>query len=482
MSSSADAAPDAMPDAAPDMVADSLAGARPRPFWLDDPARPAPLPALAEDLRCDLAVVGGGYSGLWTALLAKERDPGREVVLVEAARIGWAATGRNGGFCEASLTHGLPNGIERFPGELTTLVRLGEQNLDAIEAAVRDYGIDCGWERTGEMSVATAEWQADELREYASIAARYGEHVVFLDTNEVRAEVASPTYVAGTWDKQSCAIVNPAKLAWGLRAACLSRGVRIYENTRVAALEKSAAGVDMRTADGKRVTASHVALATNVFPSLLRRVRPYIVPVYDYVLTSEPLSAAQLDAVGWKNRQGVGDSANQFHYYRLTEDNRILWGGYDAVYHYGSRISGKLDQRPETFAKLAGHFFATFPQLAGLKFSHTWGGVIDTCTRFCAFFGTAHGGRVAYVAGYTGLGVGATRFGANVMLDLLGGRPTELTELEMVRTKPLPFPPEPVRSLGVNLTRWSLDRADRREGRRNLWLRTLDRFGLGFDS
>jgi glycine/D-amino acid oxidase-like deaminating enzyme len=462
--------------------ADALAGARPQPFWLDDPDRPRPLPALAEDVKCDLAVVGGGYSGLWTALLAKERDPQREIVLVEAARIGWAATGRNGGFCDASLTHGLPNGIERFPKELATLVRLGEENLNAIEAAIHDYGIACGWERTGEMNVATAEWQADELREYASVAARYGEHVVFLDTNEVRAELASPTYIAGTWDKQSCAIVNPAKLAWGLRDACRVRGVRIYENTRVAALERSGTGMVLRTADGRSVNAAHVALGTNAFPSLLRGVRPYIVPVYDYVLMTEPLSDEQLDSVGWKNRQGVGDSANQFHYYRLTEDNRILWGGYDAVYHYGSRISRELDQRPETFAKLAAHFFATFPQLAGLKFSHTWGGVIDTCTRFCAFFGTSHGGRVAYAAGYTGLGVGATRFGANVMLDLLGGQPTELTELELVRTKPLPFPPEPVRSLGVNLTRWSLDRADRHEGHRNVWLRTLDRFGLGFDS
>jgi glycine/D-amino acid oxidase-like deaminating enzyme len=197
---------------------------------------------------------------------------------------------------------------------------------------------------------------------------------------------------------------------------------------------------------------------------------------------TEPLSDAQLDSVGWRRRQGIGDSANQFHYYRLTADNRILWGGYDAIYHYGNGISTELEQRPETFAKLAAHFFETFPQLEGLRFSHAWGGVIDTCSRFCAFYGTAFDGRVAYAAGYTGLGVGATRFGANVMLDLLDGSPTERTSLEMVRTRPLPFPPEPFRYIGIELTRRSLDRADRNEGRRDLWLRTLDRFGLGFDS
>lgn len=462
----------------------ALAGAVPKPFWLDDPGRPEALPALADDVRCDLAVVGGGYSGLWTALLAKERDPGRDVVLLEASRIGWAASGRNGGFCAASLTHGLPNGIDRFPRELRTLNRLGAQNLDAIEATLYKHGIDCAWERTGEMNVATAEWQAAELREYAETAARYGEHVEYLDADAIRAQINSPTYVAATWDREGCAIVNPAKLAWGLRDACLSLGVRIHEHTPISALTKTPNGptLTLHTKHDKRITADHVALATNAFPALLKRVRPYVIPVYDYALTTEPLSAAQLAETGWHARQGVGDSANQFHYYRLTADNRILWGGYDAIYHYGNRIASDLDQRPATFAKLAEHFFRTFPHLEGLKFTHTWGGVIDTCTRFCAFFGTAHSGRVAYAAGYTGLGVGATRFGANVMLDLLTGRPTDLTELQLVRTRPLPFPPEPVRSLGVNLTRRSLGQADRDNGRRNLWLRTLDRFGLGFDS
>jgi glycine/D-amino acid oxidase-like deaminating enzyme len=225
-----------------------------------------------------------------------------------------------------------------------------------------------------------------------------------------------------------------------------------------------------------------VALATNAFPSLLRRVRSFIVPVYDYALMTEPLSDSQLSAIGWENRQGVGDSANHFHYYRLSADNRILWGGYDAVYHFGSKISSRLDQRPETFDKLAGHFFETFPQLEGLRFTHKWGGVIDTCSRFCAFFGTAHGGAVAYAAGYTGLGVGATRFGADVMLDLLSGEATERTELRMVRSKPVPFPPEPARWFGITVTSNALARADSNGGRRNLWLRTLDRLGMGFDS
>ncbi len=484
--------PGTSPPAARCAAAHALAGTRPVPYWLDDPEhRPEALPALTGDEECDLLVVGGGYSGLWTALIAKERDPRRDVALVEAKEIGWAASGRNGGFCDSSLTHGFANGLARWPGEFTTLERLGQRNLDAIEHAVQRSAIDCDFERTGEIGVATRPHQVAELREAAEQAKRLGldadgcdageENVIFLDRDAVRAEVDSPSFLAGLWFRRGVALLNPAKLAWGLKHACVEAGVRVYENTPARQLASDDAMVGVRTPYG-RVRARHVALGTNAFPSLLRRVRPYIVPVYDYALMTEPLSAEQRDSLGWRNRQGLADSANHFHYFRLTGDDRILWGGYDVLYHYGSKIAAEYDQRPETFHKLAGHFFDTFPQLAGLRFSHAWGGVIDTCSRFSPFFGTAHGGRVSYAAGYTGLGVGATRFGAEVMLDLLSGEQTERTQLEFVRSKPVPFPPEPFRWAGIALTQWSLARADARGGRRNLWLRTLDSMGMGFDS
>ncbi|NUK86349.1 NAD(P)/FAD-dependent oxidoreductase [Streptomyces lunaelactis] len=462
--------------------ASSLSDAQPVSYWLDDPAKPGALPALTGDEHCDLLVVGGGYSGLWTALLAKERDPGRDVVLIEGHEVGWAASGRNGGFCAASLTHGLGNGIARWPGELAKLEELGDRNLDAIEAAVATYGIDCDFERTGEIDVATEPHQLEELHEMHEEAAGLGfTGLELLDQDAVRAEVKSPTFLGGLWDRRGVAMLHPAKLAWGLKQACLDLGVRLYENTRGLDLGSSGAGMAVRTPYG-RVFARRVALGTNIFPSLVKRVRPYTVPVYDYALMTEPLSAEQLAAVGWKRRQGLGDSANQFHYFRITADHRILWGGYDAIYPYGGRLSAEMDHRPETYLKLAEHFFRCFPQLEGLRFSHAWGGAIDTCSRFSAFFGTAHGGKVAYAAGYTGLGVGATRFGGDVMLDLLAGERTERTELRMVRTKPLPFPPEPVAWAGIGLTKWALARADANGGRRNVWLKTMDRLGLGFDS
>ncbi len=462
--------------AAADTVVDAaLAGARDACFWIEDVGSPQRFPALTGSAEADLSVVGGGYTGLWTAIRAKERDPGRRVVLLESRRLGWAASGRNGGFCAASLTHGEENGRTRWPSEYDTLDRLGTENLDGIEKTVRDHAMDVDFERTGELSVAVEPHQVEWLR---AAAADGGGR--FLSEAEVRAEVDSPTYLAGL-EGTDTALVHPAKLVAELARVASDLGVELFEESHVSGLSSSGGRVTVRTGGGS-VRARRVALGTNAFPALLRRFRPHTVPVYDYAIVTEPLTREQLSAVGWRNRQGLDDAANQFHYYRLTPDDRILFGGYDAVYRFGKRVRSSYEQRPATYRLLTSHLLTTFPQLEGIRVSHRWAGAIDTSTRFCAFYGTGYGGRVAHAAGFTGLGVGATRFAADVLLDLLDGADTERTRLEMVRKRPLPFPPEPFASVGIQATRWSLDRADHRQGRRNAWLRTLDRLGLGFDS
>lgn len=463
---------DAEVDAA--LIDRSLAGTTLGSVWLDTD-RPEHPPA-SGPTTCDLLVVGGGYTGLWSALHAARRHPDRRIVLIEADRIGWAASGRNGGFVDASLTHGYENGKSRWPGELDTLEHMGMENLDGMQAEIAELGLQVDWQRTGMLTVATEPHQIAWLDE----AAAHGQGAV-LDQAQVRAEVDSPTYLAGLYSPDTCAIVDPAKLALELARACVEAGVEVHEHTTARKLVSGGAALRVHT-DGPVITCRQVVLATNVFPSLLRRNRFHTVPVYDYVLATEPLSQAQLDRIGWRNRQGVGDSANQFHYYRLTADNRIVWGGYDAIYHFGRRIDSSYEDRTESYRRLAAHFFITFPQLEDVTFTHRWAGPIDTNTRFCAHWGLAREGRVAYVNGFTGLGVGATRFAADVCLDLLDGATTARTGLEMVRKKPLPFPPEPLASAGIQATRWSLDRADHSAGRRNLLLRALDAAGLGFDS
>lgn len=465
----------------PAAAAATLEGARPVSYWLDRPERPDREPALEGLTTADLVIVGGGYTGLWAALQAKEEQPGRDVVLLEAAGCGDAASGRNGGFCAASLTHGLANGAERCPGDLARLERLGRANLDGIERTLARHGIDCSWERTGELDVAVAPWQVDGLAETVRLARQTGGDAVLLDREQVQAEVRSPTYLGGAWLRDAVAMVDPARLAWGLRAACVRLGVRLHEGTRVTDLTRTASGVRVRTKRGS-VEAARVLLATSAFPSLLRRLRLHTVPVYDYALMTEPLSADRRASLGWQRRQGVGDGGNLFHYYRLTDDDRVLFGGYDAVYRFGGPIRPRYDAHPPTTAVLARHFAATFPQLEGVRFTHAWGGAIDTCTRFFPFVGSALGGRVSYALGYTGLGVGASRFAAAAALDLLAGRRTERTSTPLVTSRPLPFPPEPLRWAGISLTRRSLARADANGGRRDLWLRVLDRLGLGFDS
>ncbi len=458
----------------------NLAEAASVPFWLDCANRPAGRLPLSGEVETDLLVIGGGFTGLWAALIALEEQPGRQVVVVEGKRLGWAASGRNGGFVAASLTHGLGNGQERWPTELALLTRLGVENLDALEVAITRYNIDCDFQRAGELDVAVQPWQVDGLLEEHELAISVGARSEFLDAGQTRSRTNSATYLAGRFDPD-VAMVDPARLVWGLARAVESLGGRIAESSPVRKLTDVGDFVVAQLQQG-RIQARQVVLGTSVFPSPVRHIRPYVVPVWDHVLMTEPLSPEQRNEISWTGRHGIGDAGNLFHYYRLTDDGRLLFGGYDALYFFGNDLSARRERNDATEKLLAQHLVQTFPALAGVRITHTWGGAIDTCSRFSAFWNVSHGGKVAAVQGFTGLGVGASRFGAQVCLDLLAGRDNERTQLEMVRKKPLPFPPEPVKWLGIQLTRRAIARAEAQQGRRGLWLKLLDRLGLGFDS
>lgn len=456
----------------------ALASAEPNVLWVDQAEVPESQDTLVRKDSADLCVVGGGYTGLWTAIMAKERDPGRDVVLLEGSECGLGASGSNGGFVLASLTHG---GLDRFSNELDILEGMGLDNLVEIEAFIAAHNIDCAWERNGVIDVATTKAQVLDLAQRHQKLAEMGQGAELWDRDRVQAEVHSPTYEAGIFEAERAALVDPARLAFGLKRVALELGVRIFEDSKVTGLTDLGGLIEVTTGFGT-LRAPRVALGTNAYPPLIRQIKRYVVPVYDYVLATEPLSAEQLHSIGWQGRQGLGDSANQFHYYRLTADNRIVWGGYDAMYYFGGKMSKELQQRPETFITLSRNFFDTFPQLEGLQFTHMWGGAIDTCSRFTVFWGQDMGKKLTYAIGYTGLGVAASRFGARVMNDLIDERASAASSLDFVKKKPIPFPPEPLRFLGIEATKWSMKRADEREGQRNLWLRALDKAGLGFDS
>ena len=453
------------------------------PLWHDQDERPDTLPSLSEDVSCELLIVGGGFTGLWAALQAKERQPDADIILIEKTFVADGASGRNGGFLNSSLAHGETNTDHHFPGEADRLHQLGEQNIDELLATLERYQIDARYEKVGETSVATNQGSVESLRATYKEEKASGADVVWFDRDAMRAEVNSPTYLAGLWYRDGKnGIVDPARLCWGLKRVIVDLGVRIFENTALHDIVPVGKKSMKANCDGGVISSDKILMATNGFHNSLRKVGRSIIPVWDYQLATEPLSQAQLDSIGWhKSRHALSNDANMFHYYRITQDNRITWGGGGAVrYYYNRGTSQDCADIPERFEQLSREFFATFPQLKGVKFSHRWSGIIATSTRFCMVPGVAYNGRVAWAVGYTGLGVGASRFGARIGIELLGYQPSDILDMQFVKKKALPWVPEPMRWIGVRLTQLALVKADANNGKRGLWLKLLDMLNLGF--
>ncbi len=460
---------------------EDITAAKPTVFWTDREGAPGPYESLVGEHTADLVIVGAGLTGLWAALHATLEQPGRSIVVLDAKAVGFGASTRNGGFCDASLTHGLWNGLRHWPDDYDTLERMGHQNLADMQVQLDALGIDAAVDTAGFLGVADREWQVDDLADEAEILRARGREATLLDASGTRALLDSPTYLAGLRVHGGSVMVDPAQLVWGLATALETQGVRFHEDSRVTSIERQGPTLEVRTEHGS-CRAERVIVATNAWAEPVRQIRNWVIPIYDHVLMTEPLSEPQRDSIGWVEPFGVSDSGNQFHYYRLTRDGRILWGGYDANYYAGNGMGPEYENRTASHALLASHFRATFPQLDDVAFSHRWAGPIGTTSKFAATFGTRHDGQLAWVAGYTGLGVGASRWGARVALDLVDGIDSERTDLALVRRKPMPFPPEPFRNTVIQYTRKQIARADENGGQDGRWLRLLSAIGVGFDS
>lgn len=468
---------------------DPLADASRLPYWLDRAHVPSPptRPSLADDPiddTVDLVVVGAGFTGLWAAIEAAL--DGRSVVVLEAGSVATGASGRCGGFINASITHGIPHGHARWPEEMEAIVALQTALWDDTLRLLAEWGGADVVRPTGKLTVATRPHHAESLAATVELFNRYGQQATLLDLDQLASVVRSPTYLAGYRHATANGLCDPARLAWLLADVAERSGVRIREACRVEALDDDQSGVTVRSADGA-VRARRVLLATNAFTPLLRRMRTRMIPVYDHVIVTAPLTAEQWAAIGWidgtgpAGAPGITDAGNQFHYYRPTPDGGLLFGGWDATYHFGGRVDSAYEHQPRTHRLLVEHLRQTFPVLHDVAVTHAWGGPIDSTSRFTPWFGTALGGRVGWAIGFTGLGVGSSRFAALTALDLLAGRATDRTALRMVQRAPIPFPPEPLRTLAVRTTKRSLMTEDD-TGRRTPWLRLLDRFGVGFDT
>ena len=290
---------------------DPLADARPGSYWHDLHALAPVTSALRHPTTADLVVVGAGFTGLWTAVTAKLRSPDRDVVLLDAEHVGFGATGRNGGFISDSVTHGLAHGLARWPDQIATLLEVGRDNLSGLVDDLQSAGIAPDLSLVGKTIVATTPHQAASLPALAELLARHGEDAELLDAAGVRADVDSPTYLGGIRVRTGGGVMDPVALAVGLRDWALRLGVRMHEQTPVVRVEGAHVVTPLAV-----VRARQVVVATNAFRNPVRRLRKYVVPVYDHVLVTEPLSAGQWAALGWRDRQGLTDAGNQFHYYR----------------------------------------------------------------------------------------------------------------------------------------------------------------------
>lgn len=463
---------------------EALEDAVARPLWHDPEVMPDVLPPLAADEKCELLIIGGGFTGLWAAMQVKERKPDADIILIEQTFIADGASGRCGGFLSSSLAHGESNVERRFPGEADRLHELGEQNMKELLNTLERYNIDVRYEKTGEMTVALDVESATRMRPEYERAEAEGEDVVWFDQEGVRKQVNSPTFFAGFWQRGGRdGIIDPARLCWGLKDVLVNQlGVRIFEGTRLDGIEAIGSKGMKASCEGGIIHADKVLMATNAFTSSIGKIRRSVIPVWDYQIATEPLTEAQLESIAWgESRHALADYKNMFHYFRMTTDNRITYGGGGAVcYYYNSSIDKQLDDAPGHYEQLAKEFFETFPQLENVKFSNKWGGIIATSTRFCMVPGVAYDGRLAWSVGYTGHGVGASRFGARIGIELLGYEPSDILEMDFVTKQSLPWAPEPLRWMGGRFTQRALEKADRNGGKRGLWLKFLDKLGLGF--
>ena len=446
-------------------------------FWLDSlPSEPTQA-ALNQDIETDLLVVGGGFTGLWVAILAKEKDANREVVVIEAKEIANGASGRPAAIMSTSVMHGIDNTERMFPDEVAQLEEFGRENMDAFRATLEKYEIECDLEWGGELKVSIGDDGLESVAEEHALYAKYGHESDHLDKQSVQQEIHSPLFHGGVWSKRRSGTVHPGKLVRGLKQIALRLGVKVYENTPHLRNQLMRDKIVVHTPSAI-IFAQKILLATNAWATGHKHIKRRVVAVRDRIVVTEPLSEAQLKLVGWQNRQGVYDTRTQLNYMRLTRDNRILFGG-RLDYFYGNDTDPSFDKSAKPYLRLVNSFYRTFPQLKeGIRISHAWSGPIGLTTRMAVHYQRFHNGKMIYAGGYSGFGVTASRFGAKVGLAILDGEDIPEARLSFANSVPSYVPPEPFRWLGAKITMYALDTLDEKGGWRKLWVRMVSKMGF----
>ena len=419
-------------------------------FWLATYGPYQPNTPLQGDIKVDVAIIGGGYTGLATAYNLRKRSPGLQVAVLEAGVVGYGASGRNGGF---SMTlFGLEPAVTKTLFGHRRLIEAHhymERAVDYVDELVREHNIESDYEFPGFLRAATTAGYVKRIHHDLELLTSMGiTGIEWLEAHDICSQVNSPRFLGGWWEPR-CGLLNPAKQARQLKRLAEEYGVLIFEETPVNEVRRS----DRFTlvAPGGTVSAEKIVFATNAYSRMFPQIRSKQVPAFTHMVATEPLSPQQLDSIGWKNRQGVEDARNLVHYFRLSADNRLLMGGSDVSITYGDDMDRDLNQR--VFSDLERDVVWLFPGLKGIRFTHHWGGPVSVPVDMAPAIGYIGDKRAVYSLGCVGHGVSTSHLNGCTLADLVLERKTDLTDVWFVNRRTIPWPPEPLRLIASHAIR-----------------------------
>jgi glycine/D-amino acid oxidase-like deaminating enzyme len=419
---------------------------QPKSYWMKT-REYTPGQSLKGEGKVDVAIIGGGYTGLSTAYHLKKESPGLKIAILESDIIGYGASGRNGGFNMTLFGLTLSITALRFgKAKAKESHHYMEQSVDLLQSLVTELGLDCDYEHPGFLRVATSEKYRKRIMHEIDLAHKLGlKGIEWLEKEQVQNEVNSPLY-QGAWWEPRCGILNPAKLAWSWADALRPMGIDIYEKTPVTEVKRGAKQLMLSTPRGT-VTCEKAVFATNAWSHFFPQMKNKQVPVWTYIVITEPLTDKQYESIGWQNRQGIEDARNLVHYYRLTADNRIVMGGRDVSLTRGFDMAH--DRNEATFEGLKNDVRTIFPTLKDIQFSDAWGGPVSVPIDMAPALGYLGDERVVYSLGCVGHGVSLTHLNGKTIRDLVLERKTGLTDVFFVNRKQIPWPPEPFKTMSI---------------------------------
>ncbi|MEV0127310.1 FAD-dependent oxidoreductase [Dactylosporangium sp. NPDC050688] len=429
-------------------------------FWMSVLPSVPPRAPLPGDVDADVAIVGAGYTGLWTAYYLAKADPALRVVVLEAETAGFGASGRNGGWCSALFPKSVP-ALARTHGLAAALALNAamESTVDEVGRVSAAEGIDCDYAKGGTVVLARSAVQLERARHEVAEARELGIDLRLLSADEAVERVGATSVLGGTYTPH-CAAIQPAKLVRGLAATVERLGVRLYEQTPVTAISAGRADTPHGT-----VRAPIVVRATEGFTPRLPGLRRAIAPVYSLMIATEPLPASFWASAGLAHRETFSDHRHLIIYGQRTADDRLAFGGRGAPYHFGSAVSPSFDASPRVFAELRRVLVELFPALGDAEIGHTWGGPLGIARDWMASVGLDPATGLAWAGGYVGDGVGTSNLAGRTLADLIRKVDSPLVSLPWVGHRSPRWEPEPLRWLGVNTSLRVMTGADASESR-----------------